>query len=172
MTPNPPIAALALALVLFVTAALRADPARPAEPEPEAAPVPAAAAPRETVTIPADGRGFYQVLAQVNGVPVRAVVDTGASAIYLGRAQAAALGIDTARARRAEMSTFRGPRTIWVLKLDRVQVGGLVARDVDAWVVEEGEEGPPQPLLGMSFLQRFEVKVGGGAMTLRERARQ
>jgi predicted aspartyl protease len=39
-------------------------------------------------------------------------------------------------------------------------------------VVEEGEEGPPQALLGMSFLQRFEVKVGGGAMTLRERVKQ
>jgi aspartyl protease family protein len=172
MTPNPSRAALAL--VLFVTVALRTDPVRSAEPDADAGPLRAAAAPRESVTIPADGRGFYQVLAQVNGVPVRAVVDTGASAIYLGRAQAAALGlgIDTARARRAEMSTFRGPRTIWVLKLDRVQVGGLVARDVDAWVVEEGDEGPPQPLLGMSFLQRFEVKVGGGAMTLRERARQ
>jgi aspartyl protease family protein len=168
MTPNPPIAALAL--VLFVTAALRADPVRPAEPQAEAGAAQPAAPPRESVTIPADGRGFYQVLAQLNGVPVRAVVDTGASAIYLGRAQATALGIDTARARRAEMSTFRGPRTIWVLKLDRVQVGSLVARDVDAWVVEEGEEGPPQPLLGMSFLQRFEVRVGGGAMTLRERA--
>jgi predicted aspartyl protease len=43
---------------------------------------------------------------------------------------------------------------------------------VDAWVVEAGAEGPPQALLGMSFLQRFEVRVGGGAMTLRERARQ
>jgi len=171
MAPHPPLAAPALALVLFVTVALRADPGRAAEPEADA-PVRAAAAPRESVTIPADGRGFYQVLAQVNGVAVRAVVDTGASAIYLGRAQAAALGIDTTRGRRAEMSTFRGPRTIWVVKLERVQVGALVARDVDAWVVEEGEEGPPQPLLGMSFLQRFEVKVGGGAMTLRERVKQ
>ena len=172
MAPRPSIAVLALALVLAGAAALRADPGRAAEPEAEVAPVRPAAAPRESVTIPADARGFYQVLAQLNGVPVRAVVDTGASAIYLGRAQAAALGIDTARGRRAEMSTFRGPRTIWVVKLDRVQVGGLVARDVDAWVVEEGAEGAPQPLLGMSFLQRFEVKVGGGAMTLRERVKQ
>ena len=130
------------------------------------------AAPRESVTIPADPRGFFQVLAQLNGVPVRAVVDTGASAIYLGRVQAAALGIDPTRGRRSEISTFRGPRTIWVVKLERVQVGTLVARDVDAWVVEEGDEGPPQALLGMSFLQRFEVRVGGGAMTLTERARR
>jgi predicted aspartyl protease len=62
-----------------------------AEPEADVAPVRPAAAPRESVTIPADARGFYQVLAQVNGVPVRAVVDTGASAIYLGRAQAVVL---------------------------------------------------------------------------------
>jgi aspartyl protease family protein len=121
---------------------------------------------------PTDDIFYLIVLAQLNGVPVRAVVDTGASAIYLGRTQAAVLGIDTARGRRAEMSTFRGPRTIWVVKLDRVQVGALVARNVDAWVVEEGEEGTPQALLGMSFLQRFEVRVGGGAMTLRERVRQ
>jgi aspartyl protease family protein len=132
----------------------------------------AVAAPRAIVTIPADARGFFQVLAEMNGVPIRAVVDTGASAIYLGRTQAAALGVDTTRGRRSEMSTFRGPRTIWVVKLERVQVGGLVARDVDAWVVEEGEEGPPQPLLGMSFLARFEVRVAGGAMTLSERVKR
>jgi aspartyl protease family protein len=172
MAPRPDIAGLALALALSGAAALPAGPARGAGPEVAAAPARVAAAPRESVTIPADARGLYEVLVHVNGMPVRAVVDTGASAIYLGRAEAAALGIDTARGRRAEMSTFRGPRTIWVVKVDRVQVGGLVARDVDAWVVEEGAEGPPQALLGMSFLQRFEVRVGGGAMTLRERARQ
>lgn len=132
---------------------------------------PAPAAPG-SVTIPADARGFYQVLAQMNGVPLRAVVDTGSSAIYLGRAHAAALGIDTARGRRSEMSTFRGPRTIWVVKVDRVQVGALTARDVDAWIVEEGDEGPPQPLLGMSFLRQFDVHVGGGAMTLSERVKR
>jgi aspartyl protease family protein len=164
MRHTPSIAALALLAALSGAAA--ADVGAEV---PEAR---AVVAPRATVTIPADARGFFQVLAQLNGVPVRAVVDTGASAIYLGRAQAASLGVDTARGRRAEMSTFRGPRTIWVFKLDRVQVGGLVARDVDAWVVEEGAEGTPQALLGMSFLQRFEVRVGGGAMTLRERAKQ
>ena len=168
MPVRPPLALLAFALALS-GAAVPFYSARSADPEAEAAPAPAV--PRQSVTIPADARGFFQVLAQVNGVPVRAVVDTGASAIYLGRAQAAVLGVDPARGRRSEMSTFRGPRTIWVVKLDRVQVGALVARDVDAWVVEEGEEGPPQALLGMSFLQRFEVKVGGGAMTLTERAR-
>lgn len=163
---------LALALALSGAAAVRADPGRPGEVEGRAAPLRPADAPLESVTIPADARGFFQVLAQVNGVPVRAVVDTGASAIYLGRAHATALGIDTARGRRAEMSTFRGPRTIWVVKLDRVQVGALTARDVDAWIVEEGEEGPPQPLLGMSFLRRFDVRVGGGSMTLSERVKR
>jgi len=163
MPPCRPLVALA-----FV--ALAGAPAAGADPGAEAAlPEPAQ---RESVTIPADARGFFQVLARLNGMPVRAVVDTGASAIYLGSAQAAGLGIDHSRGRRAEMSTFRGRRTIWVVKLDRVQVGALVARDVDAWVVEEGEEGPPQPLLGMSFLHRFEVRVAGGAMTLTERVRR
>lgn len=157
---------------LLVAFALALAGAAAADPGAEAFPAGSAPAARETVTIPADARGFFQVLVQMNGVPVRAVVDTGATAIYLGRAQAAALGVDTSRGRRTEMSTFRGRRTIWVVKLERVQVGGLVARDVDAWVVEEGEEGSPQPLLGMSFLQRFEVKVGGGAMTLSERAKR
>jgi aspartyl protease family protein len=165
MAPRFQTALLALALALSGAVAVRADPGRPGEAE-------ARAAPLESVTIPADARGFFQVLARLNGVPVRTVVDTGASAIYLGRAQAAALGIDTARGRRSEMSTFRGPRTIWVVKLDRVQVGSLTARDVDAWIVEEGEEGPPQALLGMSFLRLFDVRVAGGAMTLSERVKQ
>ena len=170
MPPRPPSALLAFFLALAGAAGPLA--ARGVEPEADAVAARPAPSPRESVTIPADPRGFFHVLAQVNGVPVRAVVDTGASAVYLGRGQAAALGIDPTRGRRSEISTFRGPRTIWVVKLDRVQVGALVARDVDAWVVEEGDEGQPQALLGMSFLQRFEVRVGGGAMTLTERARR
>jgi predicted aspartyl protease len=71
MAPSPPIVALALALVLSGAAVLRADPARGAEPEADVAPVQPAGAPRESVTIPADARGFYQVLAQVNGAPAR-----------------------------------------------------------------------------------------------------
>jgi len=122
-----------------------------------------------SVTIAADARGYFRVLAQVNGKTLRAVVDTGASAVYMGRTHAAQLGIDTARGRRSEFASFRGPRTIWVAKLDRVQVGALTARDVEVWVVEEGEEGPPEPLIGMSFLQRFDVRVVGGTMTLTER---
>jgi aspartyl protease family protein len=170
MPARTPLVPLAFALAL--SGAAVPDGARGADLEGEAASPRPAAARRESVTIPVDPRGFFQVLAQLNGVPVRAVVDTGATAIYLGRVQAAALGIDPTRGRRSEISTFRGPRTIWVVKLERVQVGALVARDVDAWVVEEGDEGPPQALLGMSFLQRFEVRVGGGAMTLTERARR
>lgn len=125
-----------------------------------------------SVTIAADARGYFRVLAQVNGKTLRAVVDTGASAIYIGRTHAVQLGIDTTRGRRSEFASFRGPRTIWIVKLDRVQLGALAARDVEVWVVEEGDEGPPEPLIGMSFLQRFEVRVVGGTMTLTERGAQ
>ncbi len=62
------------------------------------------------------------------------------------------------------MGTANGMATAYALKLDTVRVGDIVLNNVDAAVME----GNPMPfaLLGMSFLNRMEMKREGQTMVL------
>ena len=97
--------------------------------------------------------GHFHLTAQVNGAPVRFLVDTGASDVVLTRDDAVRVGLDPARldfTRRA--MTANGPVMTAPVRLDRVAVGELEARTVPA-VVGGGELF--QSLLGMSYLDGF-----------------
>lgn len=52
------------------------------------------------------------------------------------------------------------------MRLDSVRVGGIELREVDAIVIEQGL---PVALLGMSFLNRVEMKREGETLTLTRR---
>lgn len=109
--------------------------------------------------------GHFQVNAEVNGAPVEFLVDTGASDLVLSRRDARRAGLDPetlAYTRRA--MTANGPVSIAPVRLDRVAVAGVVARDVPAVVGSEGLFGS---LMGMSYLDRWSrVTVEGDRMTL------
>jgi len=51
--------------------------------------------------------------------------------------------------------------------LDSVQVGGSTERDVDAIVVDN--DSLPVGLLGMSYLNRFDMQRNGSTLVLRRR---
>ncbi len=117
------------------------------------------------VSVPRSPDGHYRIVLEVNGTPVRFVVDTGASDIVLSADDARRVGIDpaelafvgVARTANGRVSTAR----VW---LDEVRLGGLADRRVPA-VVNRGEM--PGSLLGMAYLDRFaEVRIGGGELTL------
>src|SRR5690349_11015376 len=55
---------------------------------------------RESVTLAADPRGHFFADAAVNDIPMRFVVDTGASAVVVAAADALRLGIDCRRGAR------------------------------------------------------------------------
>jgi aspartyl protease family protein len=63
--------------------------------------------------------------------------------------------------------TAAGPTAAWAITLDRVEVSGIMVRNVEGTVIE----GPhPEPaLLGMSWLQRVGLREESGVMYLRER---
>jgi aspartyl protease family protein len=95
---------------------------------------------------------FYLTL-QIDGTPVRFIVDTGATDIVLGAEDAARLGIDTDRlAFLGRANTANGTVRTARVSLDEVRLGGIVDRDVPAWVTTGEMEGS---LLGMSYLNRF-----------------
>jgi aspartyl protease family protein len=127
----------------------------------------AAADSRQSVTLAADPRGHFFVDAIVNDQPVRFVVDTGASVMVLSATEATRLGIDWRKGQRANMQTANGVTAGYLVKLAKVRVGGIEQRNVDGVVVEQGLGS--HGLLGMSFLNRLEMRRDGEKMELIQR---
>jgi aspartyl protease family protein len=120
----------------------------------------------QSVTLTADTRGHFVVEGQVNGGAVRFLVDTGATTIALSSADAMRLGIDYRKGQRGLVGTANGTAAAYRVKLDTVQVGGIVANSVDAAVLEGNL---PIALLGMSFLNRMDMRREGQTMVLIKR---
>ena len=111
----------------------------------------------------ADGRGHFFAEGQVNGLPVRFLIDTGASMVVLPAAEARRLGLKYANAAKTRVQTASGAIVASVVTLDRVRVGGIELSQIDGLVVDQGA---PIALLGMSFLNRLEMRREGDSMTL------
>jgi aspartyl protease family protein len=119
---------------------------------------------RQSATLAADPRGHFFAEASVNDVPMRFVVDTGASVVVLSAAEASRLGVDWRRGPRRMIETANGTTAGYLVKLDRVKVGGIELTNVDGVVLEQGLGAVG--LLGMSFLNRVEMQRDGQTMTL------
>jgi len=117
-----------------------------------------------SVTLTADAQGHYQTLGQVNGGTVQFLVDTGATSIALPSAVARRLGINYLNGQRGFSQTANGRAAAYRVTLDTVKVGDITLYNVEA-VVFEGD-GLKIALLGMSFLNRTEMKRDGQALTL------
>lgn len=116
-----------------------------------------------TLVLRAGADQLYHVDGQLNGRPVAGVIDTGASVVSLSVARAAALGLDWTRGRPATIQTANGQVRGWSLRIERLTVGGLEARDVDAVVVDADL---PHLLIGNSFLRRFRVQSEDSRLTI------
>ena len=120
-----------------------------------------------SVMVTADTRGHFVTDGLVNGTPIRFTVDTGATFISLSASEARRLGLDYRKGQKAMMHTANGNAPAYRIKLDTVRVGDITVNSVDA-VVMEGE-GLPVALLGMSFLNRMDIRREGEIMTLTQR---
>ena len=111
-----------------------------------------------------DGHQFF-VNAEVNGVTLHFLVDTGASGIALNRRDAKRLGLDPDDLKFTQQfytanGTTRGAPVI----LDRLKIGPFEATHVSA-SVNEGELG--ESLLGMSFLSTLgRIEIKGDTLTI------
>lgn len=122
---------------------------------------------RSRVLVAADPRGHFLIDGAVNRVPVRFLVDTGATMVSLPQADADRLGIDYRKGRRGQTSTANGLATVYQVRLDVIRIGDIELHGVDA-LVHEGA-GLNQALLGMSFLNRVNMQREGATMTLIQR---
>jgi len=114
----------------------------------------------------ADGRGQFVVQALINGVPVPAVIDTGASGVLVNWTQAVQMGIDPRQGQRVMTQTANGRAYVYAVTFARVQVGDIVLANVPGAVTEGGAERLPVVLIGMSFLKHVEMRRSGETLTL------
>jgi aspartyl protease family protein len=94
-----------------------------------------------------------QVDAQVDGVPIRFLVDTGASSVVLNRSDAARLGFPASSLHFTQEFTTANGRTRGApVTLREIRIGTIRFSNVDA-SVNEGEL--TESLLGMHLLERL-----------------
>ncbi len=121
---------------------------------------------RQSVSLTADERGHFAAAGSLNGYPMTFLVDTGATSIAINAAEAKRMGLDYKAGQAVGVGTAAGVVPAWRVTFNTVKVGGITLNQVDGMVVESGLN---VPLLGMSFLNRMEMKRDGQTMTLTQR---
>lgn len=164
------VIALGAAIGLMLPASHRAAPAAPPPAAPKAATLAAADDPG-TPMVPVETKlerapnGHFYADGNVNGQPVRLVVDTGASTVALTVADAQRIGVPFSPNEFTVIgSGASGPVRGQPVTLDSVEVGGKQVHGVRAAVIE----GLDVSLLGQTYLGRIgSVQMSGDTMTLR-----
>ncbi|MBK8176497.1 MAG: TIGR02281 family clan AA aspartic protease [Rhodospirillales bacterium] len=118
------------------------------------------------VVLRADPRGHFLVRADVDGQPIRFLVDTGASNVVLSASDAERLDLKVGAHDYTEIySTPGGVVRAAPVRLGEVRIGALRMRNVRASVSAQPMD---VSLLGASFLARLGgYEVSHGQMTLR-----
>ena len=122
---------------------------------------------RARVSLQADMRGHFITDGSVNGRTTRFMVDTGATSVAMSSSEAKRLGIEYLKGEPITMSTANGLARAWRVSLHSVRVGSITLTQVEGVVAEN--DGIPITLLGMSFLNRMEIRRDGQSMTLTQR---
>ena len=102
---------------------------------------------RET-RIPMAVDGHFWVEAELNGRPVRFLVDSGATMTTIGRQTAEEAGVQTSGRRDQRVRTGNGIIRVASGQAAELQVGGIVRRDVRLQVADNDSLN----VLGMNFL--------------------
>jgi len=116
----------------------------------------------------ADRKGQFFADGYINDVPVRFLVDTGASSIAMSSAHADRIGLDYRRnGKRGYATTASGVVPMYGVTLQKVQVGEITLHGVDAGVIQGNF--PVEILLGMTFLGQVDMKHQADRLELHER---
>ena len=117
--------------------------------------------------VPGNG-GPYFVDGQINGNPVRFLVDTGATSVAINKHTARQIGIPYAvEGEKHTVRTASGFAVGYGVVLDEVKIRSLGIKRVTGTVIDG--DFPSVPLLGQSFLNRLDIHREGAVMELRER---
>ena len=111
--------------------------------------------------------GHYRAEAEVNGVKMQLMIDTGASMVLLPYEAVRGLGIDPGDLSFSlPVTTANGTSTVAPIRLSSIKIGPIAAFDVEAAVAHPGRL--KIGLLGMSFLDKLtETSFRGNTLILR-----
>lgn len=116
------------------------------------------------VKLVSNTQGHFVASGQINGQPVDFMLDTGATDVAIPAEMAERLKLEQGFG--VTLSTANGRTEGYRTRIERLQLGDIVLRDVRAIVVP-GLDGN-QVLLGMSALNKLEFTQRGGTMLLRQ----
>lgn len=111
-----------------------------------------------------NAQGHFVASGRINNVPVEFLLDTGATDVAVPMDLARLLALP--KGVPVTLNTANGRTQGYQTRIDRLQLGAIVLRDVRA-VAAPGLEGE-QVLLGMSALKKLEFTQRGGTMLLRQ----
>jgi aspartyl protease family protein len=121
---------------------------------------------RNRIVLPVASGGHFLAQGSINGRAVSFMVDTGATSVALGAAEAERIGLNFRGGRPVMMSTANGMVQGWVLRLGSLRIGEVEVADVEAVVTPQPM---PYVLLGNSFLSRFQMRRDNDIMVLERR---
>ena len=118
------------------------------------------------IVLTASSGGHFRTQGAINGQAVQFLVDTGATSVALGVADAQRIGLNYKAGQMGWGSTANGMVAVWHVKLGSVRIGEVEIHDVDASVLPANMS---HVLLGNSFLSRFQMKRDNDLMVLERR---
>ena len=114
----------------------------------------------------ADSGGHFLSQGTINSRSVHFLVDTGATAIGIGIADADRIGLDYKKGEPVQVGTANGLARGWRIRLASVRINDVEVREVEAVVTPNAM---PFVLLGNTFLTRFQMNRTNEQMVLERR---
>ncbi|WP_332856622.1 retropepsin-like aspartic protease family protein [Duganella sp. S19_KUP01_CR8] len=109
----------------------------------------------QSLVLRADAVGQFYTNGSINGMSARMLVDTGATHIAMPATDAARFGIDYRKGQPGTTSTANGVANVFRVHIERMRIGELELRNLEAIV---HESGLPIILLGSNFLDQFSMR--------------
>jgi clan AA aspartic protease (TIGR02281 family) len=114
--------------------------------------------------------GHFIATIRINGVPVRAIIDTGAQSTILSARDARATGADREITRSEPMAGIGGYSQLAVTRVHSMEVAG---QQLGGFTAAIGAEGIPYTLLGQTEIARLgRIVIENGIMTIAARGTQ
>ncbi|SEG41481.1 retropepsin-like aspartic protease family protein [Billgrantia desiderata] len=117
----------------------------------------------EPIVLERNRSGHFVATGRINGEPIEFLLDTGATYVAVPAEFAERLGLQSAGS--AWFNTANGRVRGDLTRLDEVSLGGFTVTNVNG-SISPGLEGEVA-LLGMSFLNRFDIEIRDARMILR-----
>jgi aspartyl protease family protein len=118
------------------------------------------------IVLTAGDGGHFLAAGSINGKSVQFMVDTGATTVAMGSAEAKRMGIDYTSGKPVRMNTANGQAMGYLLTLNSVRIGDVEVQNVEAII---SQQAMPYVLLGNSFLTRFSMRRDSDQMVLERR---